>query len=203
MNQRIDHFSRHEANYISYICSPLALHVVFLFSAVNHADKVTEGIVSLKCELARLYREMNTLVRWNRPLPIVLSIRFTFRRIIRSARSTLLFSVRKDEERNRKTLPLHSSNSCHNYCCHSLLQTVGRRIAEIVPRMLRCRRFHTGRLKSPLWPWRLNPTERNARELWHRSRNTTREKSRAGWRRQLWVPVNYNGLIMRNGFHVI
>jgi len=85
---------------------------------------ITEGIVSSKCELARLHREMNTLVCWNRSLPIMLWSGFTFRRIIRSAPSTFLLSVRKDEERNRKNLPLHSSNSRHNYCCHSLLQTV-------------------------------------------------------------------------------
>jgi len=91
---------------------------------------------------ARLHREMNTLVRWN-SFPIVLRSGFTFRRVIRSAGYPHSLCSRKGEERNRKTLPLHSSNSRHNYCCHSLLRTVGWRIAEIVPRMLRCRHSHT------------------------------------------------------------
>lgn len=97
---------------------------MFLFSAVNHTDKVAEGIVGLKCERAQLYREMNTPVRWN-PLPIVVRSGFAFRRVIRSASGTLFLSVRKDEERNRKILPLHSSNSRRNYRYHSLLRTVG------------------------------------------------------------------------------
>jgi len=150
-------------------------------------------------------------VRWN-PLPIVVRSGFAFRRVIRSASDTLFLSARIDEERNRKTLPLHSFNSRSNYCCHSRLRTVGRRIVEIVPRMLQCRRYNTDRIyREPgLWLWRLNPTDRNTRELLMMPiADVMREKSWARlWRRRLRVPSELQRFdnaervpcdIMRNG----
>lgn len=71
----------------------------------------------------------------NRMLPILDRFRVSTDNSFRVPWYFLLRPVRREETAERiETLPLHSPNSHRNYCCHSLLQTVGRRIVEIVPR---------------------------------------------------------------------